>query len=90
MEVVLRTMVCGRMQVPGQWAQAPGRRRSRRSTELAEGFLFRAGVWRVVMSLEGKRPRWGWASGVGDDDRRPTNDRLPWEICFDVLLAVVT
>lgn len=33
----------------------------RRLTEHAEGFLFRAGVWRVVMSLEGKQA----ADGMG-------------------------
>ena len=63
------------MQVPGQVGPSSGPGEgaaSRPNTRKVS--CFRAGGWRVVMSLEGKRPLWDGQSGVHDDDRRPTND----------------
>ena len=53
----------------------------RRWTEHAEGFLFRAGVCRVVMSLEGtEAATMGWASGVFTT--MTANDRMLWLTYF--------
>lgn len=76
--VVLLSMVCGRMQVPGQLVQAPGREKEPPVDRThAKGFLFRAGsfwLFGVSCHWRGKKAAMGWASGVSMT--MTANDRM--------------